>query len=95
MPGNKAVSEADKPWVRACDKDMSGCDSVMTDGAGGVVTCTWMEMIQVVGMKSVSCDKLKTHGLEIMGALDKTPLGEVWKSVRSGLGENRIMRVQL
>ena len=87
------ASKADEPRFGACDKNMDRCDSVTAKGAGGIVPCTQSEMIRVVGMKAMSHDKLEAHRLKIAGALNKTPLGEVQESMRSGLGKNWVMQV--
>ena len=90
---NKATSEMDEPGVRACDKDVGRSDSVMAVRAGCVITGTWTEMIRVIGMKGMSCDKLETCGLEIAGAPDEAPLSEVQKCASSGLGKNGVVQV--
>ena len=45
VPRDKAASKTDEPGFGACDEDMSGCDSMMAEGAGCVVTCSWSEAI--------------------------------------------------
>ena len=59
MPRNKVVSKTNKLGIRACDENMGECDSVTAKGAGGIVSCSGLEMIQVVGVKGMSRDKLK------------------------------------
>ena len=65
--------EIDESGFRACDENMGESDSMMAKWAGGVITCPRSEMIQVISMKGVSCDKLETRRLEIARASDKAP----------------------
>ena len=79
----------DEPGFRACDEYVRGGDSVMTKGAGGIITCARTKAVQVIGMKGVSCDKLETCRLEVVGASTEAPLSEIWEGTSSGLGKNR------
>ena len=73
VPRDKTLSEMDESGIRASDKDMSKSDLMMAGGAGGVITCTWTKTVQIVGMKSMTCDELETCGLKVAGASDKAP----------------------
>ena len=61
VPRDKTASEVDELGFRACDKNVSGCDSMMAKWAGSIVACARAEAIRVVGVKGVSCNKLEAR----------------------------------
>ena len=79
MPGDKAMSETDEVGFRAGDENVGGCESVATIGAHGVIPSARTKTVRVVGMKSMTSDKLKTCGLEIARASNEAPLCEFWE----------------
>ena len=95
VPGNKVMSETDEPGIGACDEDVGRSDSMMAKGAECVITGAWTKTVRIIGIKSVSCDKLEACRLEVTGASDEAPLSEVRKCASSRLGKNRVVRVRL
>ena len=95
VPGDKVSSEIDEAWVRAGDENVSGCDSVMAMRARRIFSSPRTKMIRVVGMKSMSGDKLETRRLKVAGAPEEASLGKVRECVSSGLGKNRVVQVRL
>ena len=95
VPGDKTASEVDESGFRACDKNVSGCDLMTAKWAGSIVACARAEAIRVIGMKSMTSDKLETCGLKITGASNKAPQSEVWEGVSHRMGKNRIGWVRL
>ena len=56
VPRDKATSKTDEARLRAVNKNVGGSETVTAIWAGGIVPCSRLEAIGVVGMKGMSGD---------------------------------------